>query len=90
MLQYPRPFHELVRAQQEVNPKHRKFQHKRGKKAKRHRINPHINRVTDQTKFRVTACTEDSGNQRSIYGRSHDVIGIDQQHIFEIMHCCLI
>ena len=88
--QNPRPFYKLVCTQQEINQKNRKFEDKRCNKSKRHRVAPHINRIADQSELCVTSGTEYSGNQRRIDGRPHNIIGIDQQHIFQIMHRGLI
>ena len=83
MSDHPRPFHKLIRAQQEIDPHRRQFQHRRGQKAKRYRITPHVDRVADKAEAAVPARPENAGNQRGIDRLAHHVIGIDQQHSFQ-------
>lgn len=54
----PWPFYKFIGAQKEIYPEHRKLQHERRKESKRYCIDPHIDRITDQTEFRIASCTE--------------------------------
>ena len=82
----PGPFHELVSAQQKINPEDGKLENEGGEKTERHRIAPHINHVANQTETAVAAGTEYARNQRGVDGGSHDVVGVDEQHIFQVVH----
>ena len=71
---------------QKIHPHHGQFQDKSRKKTKRYGITPHIDGVADKAEPTVSARPENTRNQRRIDGCSHDVIGIDEQHIFQIVH----
>ena len=57
-LNNPRPLHKLICTEQKIHPHNRQLQYKRGEESKGHCIYPHIDRITDQAKLRITACTE--------------------------------
>lgn len=59
----------------------------RPQKSQRYRIYPHINGIADQSELRITACAEYPGDQGCVYRRTHNIIGIDKQHVLQIMHC---
>ena len=80
MAEDPGPFDKLVGTEQEVDPQRRQLQHRRGQKAQRHRIAPHVDRVTDHAEAAVAPGAENARDQRGVDRRTHDVIRIDQQH----------
>ena len=90
MTKYPGPFHKFVGAQKEIYPQHRKLQDKCGEKAKGYGVYPHIYSVTDQTELGIPSGPEHTGNQRSVNCRTHNVVGVDKKHIFQIMHGSLV
>lgn len=85
----PWPFHELVGAQQKIYPENGEFTYESREKSKWHRIAPHVDHVADQTETAVTTCAEYPCDQRRVDGGAHDVVGVDKQHIFQVMHGCL-
>lgn len=82
----PGPFHELIGAEQEIDHHYREFKHKCGDEAQWNGVAPHINCIADHTETAVTARAEDTGDQGRVDSSSHNIIGIDQQHIFQIVH----
>lgn len=83
----PGPLHEFIGAQQEIDGQHRQFEYESGDKAERNRIAPHIDGITDQPETCVSSGTEDACDQGRIDGGAHDIVAVDQQHIFQIVHC---
>lgn len=86
MFDDPRPFHKLIGAQQKVDPENGQLEDKGGKKAERYGIDPHIDHIADQTETAVSAGAEHTRDQRRIDGGAHDVVGVDQKHIFQVAH----
>ena len=78
----PGPLGELVGTQKEIHPHHRKTQHEGGQKAQRHRVHPHVDHIADQAEAGIPACPEHAGDQGGFDGFSHNVIGVDQMHLF--------
>ena len=76
----------IIRAEQEIDDHRRQLQCKGCDKSERYRITPHIDRIADQSELRISAGTEYSGDQRRIHGSAHNIISINEQHIFQIMH----
>ena len=79
------PFDKFIRAEQEIDYEHGQLPYKSSDKAKRNCIDPHGDGVADKAEAAVAACTKDTGNQSCVDSSTHDVIGVDQQHIFHIM-----
>ena len=88
MPEHPRPFHEFVRTQQEIDPHDGKLEHKGRNKAKGNGITPHIDGIAEKAEPAVPSRPENAGYQGGVDGGAHDIIGIDEQHIFQIMHGC--
>ena len=83
---HPWPLHEFIRTEQKIHPHNRQLQYKSSEESKGYCIYPHINSITDQTKLCITTCPEHTGDQGCIYGRPHNIVAVDQKHIFQIMH----
>ncbi len=88
MLQDPWPFDEFIRTQQEVNPHDGKLEHKGCNKAQRDGVAPHINGIADKTEPAVAARPENAGDESGVDGGAHDIVGVDEKHVFQIMHGC--
>lgn len=84
MMEYPWPFHKLICTEQEVNPQYRKLQDK-GRKNPRNTAY-HINGIADQSNF-VSPPARNTPAIRAVFCRTHNIIGIDKQHVLQIMHC---
>ena len=81
MFDDPGPFYKLIGTQQEIHHKHRQLKDESGDKSQGHRIAPHIYRVTDQPETAVAACPEYTGNQSRVDGSTHNIVGIDEEHV---------
>ena len=88
MLEYPRPFHKFIRTKQEINPHDRKLKYKGGDKTKGNSITPHVDSIADESEPAVPSGAENTGYQGGVDGSAHDVIGVDEQHVLQIMHGC--
>ena len=86
MPEYPWPFYKFIGTQQKINPHHRELDHKRRQESERNPIAPHDDRITDKSEPAVAPCPKGPRDQRGIDRHSHDVICIDPQHAFQIMH----
>ena len=82
----PGPFDKFIGAEEKIHPHDRKPQEKGGQKSQRHCVSPHVDGIAEEAEAAVPSGPEDAGDQHGIDGDSHDIIGIDQEHVFQVMH----
>lgn len=83
-----RQFNDLVQIEYKVDNHNRQFQDKCADASQRNNDTPQSYRITQHSKFGVSACCEDSSYCHTVYWFSCYIIGTDQQHFLQISAGC--